>query len=446
MKLRIPPKAAFVIDILQRHGHEAYVVGGCVRDSILARDPQDWDITTSARPEEVRSYFRRTVATGMQHGTVTVMIEDQAFEVTTFRIDGAYSDGRHPDAVVFTPSLLEDLKRRDFTINAMAYNDKEGLIDPFGGMADLQRHLIRCVGDPDDRFTEDALRIMRALRFSAQLGFTVEEATLKAISGHAERLKMVSAERIQVELVKLLTSDNPMHMRYLYETGITSVVLPEFDPCMVTPQNTPYHCYNVGEHILHTLPVVPADKVLRLTMLLHDIAKPLLRRTDDRGVDHFKGHAMVSADMAYTILKRLKFDNDTISKVVRLVRYHDVRLRAEDAEVRRGIYEVGPDLFPDYLTVQRADTAAKSSYRQAEAFERIDRINLAYIGILGRKEPLSLKDLAIRGDDLLKIGIRGKAIGTILETCLMLVLKDPRANDRDLLMTYAESVKGQTLS
>lgn len=264
MILEIPKNAETILHILEKAGYEAYVVGGCVRDSILGRSPDDWDITTSAKPEQVKALFHRTVDTGLQHGTVTVLMEKEGYEVTTYRVDGEYEDGRHPKEVTFTASLEEDLKRRDFTINAMAYNPSSGLVDLFGGLEDIERKIIRCVGDPLERFTEDALRIMRAVRFSAQLGFTIEEETRKALKVLAPNLKHVSAERIQVELVKLLMSPHPDSLRVAYEAGITAEFLPEFDACMTTSQNTPHHCYTVGEHILHSLCHVRADKVLRL--------------------------------------------------------------------------------------------------------------------------------------------------------------------------------------
>ena len=424
----------WIIDILRRHGFEAYAVGGCVRDSILARQPNDWDITTAARPEEIKRIFRRTVDTGIEHGTVTVLMDKESYEVTTFRVDGKYSDGRHPDKVTFTPSLKEDLKRRDFTINAMAYNEKLGLVDIYGGMDDLQRHVIRCVGDPDERFTEDALRIMRAVRFAAQLGFTIDPATLNAIAHHAEALRQVSEERIQVELVKLLISPNPMMFRILYETGITKIILPEFDACMETPQNSPHQIYSVGEHILRTLPIVPDDKALRLAALLHDIGKPLVRTTGEDGFDRFPDHAAASAKLAKKILKRLKFDNATIDKVVRLVRVHSLKPSPDPAEVRHAVHEVGKELFADYLTLQTADNCAKAYPYMEEQLTRIERVNMTYIKALGQRDPLTLKDLAIDGNDLLELGIRGREVGRILNEALDRVLDDPAANTREALL------------
>ena len=313
MKIELPRKVVLIIKNLQRHGYDAYAVGGCVRDSILNRKPEDWDITTSAKPEQVKRIFRRTVDTGIEHGTVTVLIGKDGFEVTTYRVDGLYEDGRHPKEVTFTSRLEEDLKRRDFTINAMAYNDDERLVDAFGGMRDLNYHLIRCVGDPKERFSEDALRILRAVRFSAQLAFPIEPETAEAIKSLAPNLEKISAERIQAELVKLLVSDHPERIQDACELGITKVVLPEWDDMVGVKQNTPHHKYDVAAHTVHALQNVKNDKVLRLTMLFHDMGKPVMKTTDENGRDHFKGHAIASEQIAKTVMKRLKFVNDMIT-------------------------------------------------------------------------------------------------------------------------------------
>ena len=355
MTINIPQKAEQILRTLNEAGYEAYVVGGCVRDSILDRVPGDWDITTSALPEQVKELFHRTVDTGIQHGTVTVMMGKEGFEVTTYRVDGEYHDGRHPDAVTFTRSLEEDLKRRDFTINAMAYHPEHGLVDLFGGMEDINRKIIRCVGDPVERFTEDALRMLRAVRFSAQLGFTVEENTKAALTKMSGNLEHVSAERIQTELVKLLVSDHPDYLRTAWETGLTREFLPEFDACMETAQNTPHHCCSVGEHILKSLTEIENDRLLRITMLLHDIAKPVVKKTDENGRDHFKTHGPVGEKLAGKILRRLKFDNVTIRNTCRLIRYHDLRPTPDAEDVRRAVNLIGEELFPLYLKVQKAD-------------------------------------------------------------------------------------------
>ena len=435
MILEIPNNAETILHILENAGYEAYVVGGCVRDSILGRKPDDWDITTSAKPEQVKELFHRTVDTGLQHGTVTVLMEKEGYEVTTYRVDGEYEDGRHPKEVTFTASLEEDLKRRDFTINAMAYNPSGGLVDLFGGLEDIDRKIIRCVGDPLERFTEDALRIMRAVRFSAQLGFSIEEETRKALKVLAPNLKHVSAERIQVELVKLLMSPHPDYLRTAYEAGITAEFLPEFDACMETSQNTPHHCYTVGEHILHSLCHVRADRVLRITMLLHDIGKPVVRKTDENGRDHFKTHGNTGEKMAGQILRRLKFDNDTIRKVTRLVKWHDDRPEGTLKSVRRAVNRIGEDLFPLYLEVQQADMLAQSLYRRGEKQARLDSVRDAYRQIIEEKQCVSLKTLAVTGRDLIENGYRpGREIGEKLEKLLNLVLEDPEKNQKEILL------------
>lgn len=438
MYFEIPQKVEIIINTLEEAGFEAYAVGGCVRDALLGRTPNDWDITTSAKPEQVKVLFHRTVDTGIAHGTVTVLLEKDGFEVTTYRVDGEYEDGRHPKEVTFTASLEEDLKRRDFTINAMAYNPKKGLVDLFEGQKDLEDKVIRCVGDPLERFTEDALRIMRAVRFSAQLGFSLEENTRKALSVLAPNLKHVSAERIQVELVKLLVSPHPDYLRTAYEAGITKEFLPEFDRCMETPQNTPHHCYSVGEHILHSLLYVKEDKVLRLTMLLHDIGKPVVRTTDKNGRDHFKMHAPEGEKMAKGILRRLKFDNDTIGKVCRLIRWHDLRPTPEMADVRKAMSVIGEDIFPMWMEVQYADNQAKSDYRRLEKEARQAGVRKSWEVITREEQCVSLKKLAVTGSDLIAAGMKpGKEIGNNLNALLELVLENPEKNTKQTLLACA---------
>lgn len=439
MKIELPRKVVLIIKNLQRHGYDAYAVGGCVRDSILNRKPEDWDITTSAKPEQVKRIFRRTVDTGIEHGTVTVLIGKDGFEVTTYRVDGLYEDGRHPKEVTFTSRLEEDLKRRDFTINAMAYNDDERLVDAFGGMRDLNYHLIRCVGDPKERFSEDALRILRAVRFSAQLAFPIEPETAEAIKSLAPNLEKISAERIQAELVKLLVSDHPERIQDACELGITKVVLPEWDDMVGVKQNTPHHKYDVAAHTVHALQNVKNDKVLRLTMLFHDMGKPVMKTTDENGRDHFKGHAIASEQIAKTVMKRLKFDNDTIRKVTKLVAYHDYRMEPTGANVRRAMYEIGVELFPYYLAVRLADTKAQSSYERRGKLENIIQIRELYRNALRNKECVTLKDLAVTGTDLINLGIApGKELGTLLNELLDIVIEDPAWNQKGKLCDYVK--------
>ena len=435
MKIQLPPKVNQIMQTLQANGFEAYAVGGCVRDSILGRKPDDWDITTSATPQETKQLFQKTFDTGIEHGTITVLLGKDAYEVTTYRVDGKYEDSRHPSEVTFTRSLKEDLLRRDFTMNAMAYNDKEGLVDIFGGMDDLQNRCIRCVGNAEERFREDALRILRAVRFAAQLDFEVEEETKQGIRRLAPTLANISAERIQVELVKMLVSPNPGLLRMAYELGITQVILPEFDVMMQPTQETPHHCYSVGEHTLRAVELVRAEKALRLTMLLHDVAKPKMKTVDDKGRAHFKKHDLEGTQMAKAILRRLKFDNDTINKVTKLVAYHDYRMEAEPRLVRRAMNRIGEDLFAEYLEVRMADTLAQSAYQREEKLQNLQDIRSCYEEIIENKQCVSLKELAVTGSDLIADGMMpGKEIGHVLQLLLEQVLEKPELNDKETLL------------
>ena len=389
VQIRIPEQVNSILETIQGAGYETYVVGGCVRDALLGREPHDWDITTSALPGQVKKLFPRTIDTGLKHGTVTVMCGAVGYEVTTFRVDGVYEDGRHPKEVTFTPSLEEDLKRRDFTINAMAYDGRGGLIDLFGGQKDLERGLIRAVGDPAQRFSEDALRIMRAVRFSAQLGYEIEEATLKAASDLAPNLQKISAERIREELEKTLMS----------------------------------------------VSLVRKDRVLRLSMLLHDMGKPACRTTDEKGIDHFYGHADVGYEMARSILKRLKYDNATIRQVLPIVKWHDMQVRLTEPAVRRAVVKIGEDLFPLFLEVKQADMLAQSTFQREEKQEILDTLGGLYSRIIERGDCLNLKDLTVKGSDLIALGIRpGKEMGTILTQMLEDVLNVPEHNNKEYLV------------
>ena len=379
-----------------------------------------------------------------QHGTVTVMFGKEGFEVTTYRIDGEYEDGRHPKEVTFTGEVREDLRRRDFTINAMAYNDKEGLLDLFGGIDDLNKKVIRCVGNPEERFTEDALRIMRAVRFAGQLGFSIEEKTKQAASKLASNLEKISAERIETEIRKLLLSNHPELLRTAYELGITEVVLPEFDAIMQTEQNTPHHFTNVGEHTLKALELIPANKVLRYTMLLHDMGKPKMKTTDENGRDHFKGHGEESERIANEVLHRLKMDNDTIKKVTKLVKWHDVRTQPTPKAVRKAMNKLGEELYPLLLQVQYADTMAQSTYQREEKLERIHKVKVIYEQIIEEKQCFSIRNLAVNGKDLIAIGVtQGKRIGEILNILLEDVLEEPSHNTKEYLLELAKNKIGQ---
>ncbi|MDO4619660.1 MAG: CCA tRNA nucleotidyltransferase [Lachnospiraceae bacterium] len=448
MRLKLPPKVEYIIDVLERHGWEAYAVGGCVRDSVLALEPKDWDITTSAKPEEVRRCFRRIIDTGIQHGTVTVMLENEGFEVTTYRIDGEYSDGRHPDQVIFTPNLRDDLMRRDFTINAMAYNPRVGLVDLYGGMQDLGRRVIRCVGDPDARFTEDALRIMRAVRFAARFGFRIESATYQAIARHADNLRHVSAERIREELVKTINSPHPEFFEELWRLGITEIMLPEFDETMKRQKEPLSEHMTVGAHSIRSMCEVPADTVLRMTMLLHEIkgADPETSLQENAAAGRKTPSPEESAEAADAVLRRLRFDNDTRLRVVNLIRCRDLYLVPDEVVVRRALVKAGPDRFDDLLAMQWADFMAGGRELISQKQQRLKDVYEVGRRILERGDCLSVKQLAINGTDLRKMGCEGKEIGRILKRALLAVLENPSRNTREELLQYAERLRRAGIS
>ncbi|MBP3617239.1 MAG: CCA tRNA nucleotidyltransferase [Lachnospiraceae bacterium] len=453
MVIELPKQVKQIITTLQEHGYEAYAVGGCVRDAMLGKEPQDWDITTSALPMQVKSLFRRTVDTGIQHGTVTVLLDKEGFEVTTYRVDGKYEDGRHPKEVAFTASLTEDLKRRDFTINAMAYNEKEGLVDLFSGAEDLDRGIIRCVGVAKERFSEDALRILRAFRFSAQLDFTIEEETLAAAKELAGTLRKISAERIYAELTKLLLSEHPGRLLTAYECDITEVILPEFDRMCETPQRHPAHYTNVGLHSLDTVRTVKQMseyggtagfsseefRYLRLAALFHDVGKPDCRSTDAEGIDHFHGHAEAGADSVKKILRRLKADNATIDTVSRLVRWHDYPFVPEERPMRRAMHKIGADLIPLLLELRRGDLVAHAEPYRTEGPENLRKVWQVFLGIKSREECTSLKDLAVNGSDLIAAGFApGKELGEVLNRLLLSVIEAPELNQKEVLLAEAK--------
>lgn len=441
MRITLPENVKTIIHILEQNGFEAYAVGGCVRDSILGRKPQDWDITTSAKPQQVKALFSHTIDTGIEHGTVTVMQNRVGYEVTTYRIDGEYEDSRHPKEVIFTANLVEDLKRRDFTINAMAYNDSSGLVDAFSGIEDLEAGVIRCVGDATKRLEEDALRMLRAVRFAASLGFTIDDETKEAIRVLAPTIAKVSAERIQVEMVKLLTSPHPEEMRQVYELGLSKIFLPEWDRMMETMQHSPHHCYTVGEHTIHTLMNIKNDKVLRIAMLLHDVAKPLCIRVAN-GREHYDGHPAMGAEMAKQILRRLKFDNDTIKKVAHLVLYHDERPALDMISIRRAIAQIGVEECEDLFLVKYADLMGQSDYRRKEKTDYVKAFEENYRLILKNEDCVRRADLAISGNDLIALGMKpGKEIGEVLSKLFDMVLEEPSYNTKEKLTELVHNMK-----
>jgi len=446
MLITIPDKVKTIIGQLQDEGYEAYVVGGCVRDSILGRTPNDWDITTNAKPLDVKKLFRRTIDVGIEHGTVKVMMGNEGYEITTYRIDGSYEDSRHPTSVEFTTLLSEDLRRRDFTINAMAYNETDGLVDLFGGMEDIKAGLIRAVGNPAERFSEDALRILRAVRFSAQLGYTIEPETEAAIVNLAPTLEKISAERIREELEKLILSNNPDRLRDLYRLGITKVIMPEWDDMVRCEQNTPHHYMTVAEHTIYALndcvrsdgDMDPHDrKILRISLFLHDVAKPVMKTTDEDNVDHFKGHPEKGAEMAVNILRRLKYDNATIKDVEKLVYYHDYRPRLTYPKVRKMMMGVGVSRMPILMKIKWIDLAAHSNYQMEDKTFQVRELEKMYRKIIEDGDCLSIKDLALNGGDLKKLGVEaGPKMGEILDKLLDCVVENPSNNTVEKLTEF----------
>lgn len=459
MFIEIPKKVEFILNTLLENGFEAYAVGGCVRDVLLGRVPGDWDITTSAKPQQVKSLFRRTIDTGIQHGTVTVMLDREGFEVTTYRIDGEYEDSRHPKSVEFTTNLVEDLKRRDFTINAMAYNHVMGIVDEFHGMEDLKAGRIVCVGNAKERFKEDALRMLRAVRFSGQLGFEMEEQTKEAIRQLAPTIQNISAERIRVELDKLFCSRHPERFYIAYETGITRYVMPEFDRMMRTSQNNPHHMDCVGVHCMKALQVFQKEiaggeeflamhyphklySALCWAILLHDVGKPSRKSTDENGIEHFVRHDLEGADISRKILRRLKFDNYTVDMITNLIRWHDYRYELNMTAIRKTLNKIGKENIYPLLFMQYADVLAQSLYNREEKLARLDGAKALIKEVLAKNQPITLKDLAISGNDLIAEGIpKGKEIGVVLKALLDKVLEDPECNQKEILLKYALSFK-----
>jgi len=439
VNINIPKPVNDILKRLNNNGHEAFVVGGCVRDSFLGRIPEDWDITTSAFPEQVKKIFDKTYDTGIKHGTVTVLIDHLPYEVTTYRIDGGYEDCRHPTEVLFTSNIVEDLKRRDFTMNAIAYHPDKGFIDPYHGIEDIKHKIIRCVGKPEERFQEDALRMLRAVRFAAQLDFIIEKSTFEAIKTNGRLISKVSSERIREELNKLLLSNHPEKLLLLTETGIMDMILPEFQQCMLTEQHYPYHIYNVGEHIIETVKNIEPDFILRWTMLLHDMGKALTRTTDEKGMDHFYDHTVKSEEIAYNILRRLKFDNRSMNKIIRLIKWHDHPIEPTKKAVKRAVRVIGEDIIEDLFKVKEADMRAQNPEFLQERLIQLEHVKEIYEHIKHSQECFSMKDLAVNGSDLIDIGFKeGKQIGRVLEKLLDYVIDRPEANQKEHLLEYAK--------
>ncbi len=439
--IEVPAPVHFIIHELEKCGYEAYMVGGCVRDSVLGRKPHDYDICTSATPDEILKAFpyEEIIPTGLQHGTVTILINGEPFEVTTFRIDGKYSDNRRPDSVEFTDSLIEDLKRRDFTINAMAYNPKIGLIDPFNGVEDIEYKKINCVGSAKERFGEDALRILRAIRFASQLDFTIMPGTDWEIHQQYKSLENISIERINSEFCKIVSSNTFCVQLVLYD-DVFSLFIPELKDMISFNQNNPYHAYDVFDHTIHAVEHCESnDLTVRLAVFFHDFGKPHSYQDGEDGYRHFKGHGRVSADIADVIMKRLRFDNDTRNNVVELVYYHDATFEVGKKYVKRWLNKIGEKQFRRLLEIRKADIKGQKPDYEPERIEKVNNIGSILEEVLQEDECFSLKDLAVNGKDLMSIGYEsGKELGNTLNELLQLVIDGECPNEKEKLLQEAE--------
>ena len=440
---QIPKEAICIIDTIEKAGYEAYIVGGCVRDLLMGRTPHDWDITTSAKPEQVKEVFRRTYDTGIKHGTVTVILNEQHFEVTTYRIEGEYKDFRRPEEVSFVEDITLDLSRRDFTMNAIAYHPVRGFMDPYNGQEAIKRGYISSVRCAKERFTEDALRILRAVRFSAQLGFAIDEDTIQGIEACKALLTHISKERIRDEFLKICVSDRPSHINLLKELGLLEYIMPEFMKTYDTPQNHPHHIYHVAKHTLVAMENIEPTIRLRLTMLLHDIGKAYTRTTDAHGIDHFYNHPKKSVELAGRILRDLKLDNRMIKEVSSLIYFHDYHIKhtIDKVYIKKMLMEIGPELFDELMKVQLADAKAQNPEKLEPKIKSIEMQKKIKEEVMANNEPYQKSMLAITGADLIEAGIpRGKEIGWLLDKALDKVIHDPLANEKDGLMNYCQRI------
>lgn len=439
MTISLPSSVEQALNRLHQEGFEAWIVGGCVRDALLKCIPKDFDLTTSARPEEIKQVFSdcHLIETGIRHGTVTVVLEGEPLEITTYRVDGTYSDARHPDGVTFTSSLREDAARRDFTMNAMAYAPQEGLQDFFGGQADVKEGILRCVGDPERRFREDALRILRALRFASVLGFSLERETELAAHRCRTLIEEVSMERISAELEKLLCGKNAGSVLLAF-SDVLGVVIPEILPMVGFCQHNRHHCYDLLTHTAVSVDAVPPRFRLRLTMLLHDVGKPDCFTMGEDGEGHFYGHAHRSMELAEEILKRLHIRRKTQEEVCLLIRYHDAVLPEDPRLLHRWLSKLGEEMFWELLAVKRADTMAldPSFCTRKEKFDKIEQVAHS---ILAETPCLQVRDLAVGGRELMARGFSGRAIGEILQSLLQCVLDGVVANEKKTLLQFIEA-------
>jgi len=445
INVEVPAPVNYIIQELEKCGHEAYMVGGCVRDSVLGRKPHDYDICTSATPDEILKAFpdEEIIPTGLQHGTVTILINKEPFEVTTYRIDGDYSDNRRPDNVTFTKNLVEDLRRRDFTINAMAYNPRIGLIDPFNGLEDIKEEKIRCVGSAKDRFGEDTLRILRAIRFASQFGFVIEPDTDWEIHQQHKKLENISVERINSEFCKIVSSDSFCVQLLLYK-DVFSLFIPELKSMFDFQQNNPYHAYDVFGHTVHAIKQCNSDDlVVKLAVFFHDFGKPHSYQDGEDGIRHFKGHGKVSAEITDSIMKRLRFDNETRNNVVELVYYHDATFEVGKKYVKRWLNKIVEKQFRRLLEVRRADIKGQKTDYEKSRIEKVDNIEKNLEEILAEKSCFSLKDLTVNGNDVKEVMKlkEGKDIGYWLNEILKRVIDGELENNRDDLVYWMTGVR-----
>ncbi len=440
---QIPSDAICIIDRIEKAGYEAYIVGGCVRDLLMGRIPHDWDITTSAKPEEVKKIFRRTYDTGIKHGTVTVILNEEHYEVTTYRIEGEYKDFRRPEEVSFVEDITLDLSRRDFTMNAIAYHPERGFVDPYEGQEAIKHKRICSVRNARERFTEDALRILRAVRFSAQLGFDIDEDTIIGIEACKSLLSHISKERIRDEFLKICVSSRPSNINLLKDLGLLEYIIPEFEKTYGMPQNHPHHVYDVAQHTLVAMANIEPTVRMRLTMLLHDLGKAYTRTTDQYGIDHFYNHPKKSVELATNILKTLKLDNRMIKEVGSLIYYHDYHIKhsIDRVYVKKVLMEIGPELFDELLKVQGADAKAQNPDKLEPKLASIEKQRRLKEEILESGEPYQKSMLAITGLDLMKAGIpKGKEIGWLLDKALNQVICDPNYNEKEKLLNYCHKI------
>ena len=433
----IPENLQSILRTLSDFGHKGWCVGGCVRDTLLGRMPGDWDVATSATPKEVLDIFApRAIPTGLQHGTVTVVTDQGRVEVTTLRRDGSYGDHRHPDQVSFTDSLEEDLSRRDFTVNAMAMGLDGVVIDPFGGETDLHRGVLRCVGEPVLRLQEDALRIMRALRFASVLSFAIDGETAAAVHREKESLQQIAAERIAVELGKLLCGESAAEVLLTYP-DVLGVVLPEILPAVGFDQRNSHHCYDVWEHTVRAVSAAPQNLLLRYALLFHDLGKPETFSMDEQGVGHFYGHGKRSAELAEAACRRLRLDNDSRETIVLLVRLHDAEILATEKSIRRMLRRIGEERLRLLLQMKRCDNLAQHPDYHGRQ-RTIDQLEVLLDMVLRQELCFSLKQLAVKGNDLTDMGLSGPAVGRALNTLLDLVVEERLPNDRSTLLAYVK--------